>query len=71
MSDDVLIERINSMIDEAIQHGGDSGGAYFCNRDGLVNSMKYFLNWSGLKNNYGIMDENGWLRFYKKSDIVE
>lgn len=71
MSEKVLIERINSMIDQAIVHGGDAGGAYFSNREGLINSMKYFLAWSGLGKDYGIIDEDGFLKFYKKSNIVE
>lgn len=71
MSDDVLIQRINGIIKEAIEHGGDSGGAYFSNGEGLIKEMKYFLRWSGLDKNYGIMDEDGWVKFYKKSHIVE
>lgn len=70
MNHDRLIERVNKIITEAIEHGGDSGGAYFSNRDGLIHEMKRFLNWTGLDREYGIMDENGWIRFYKKSDIV-
>lgn len=69
--DDSFIEKINKIIAEAIEHGGDSGGAYFSNKDGLVAEMRFFLRWSGLDNFYGIMDEDGWIRFYKKSSIVE
>ena len=71
MSNDVLINKINSMIKEAIEHGGDSGGAYFSNEEALTREMKYFLRWSGLDKDYGIMNEEGMLRFYKKSHIVE
>ena len=72
MNVDILLLRyMNNIIAEAIEHGGDSGGAYFSNRDGLIVSMKFFLNWSGLGKDYGIIDEDGFLKFYKKSDIVE
>lgn len=68
---DCLVKKINSMLDEAISHGGDSGGAYYSNRDGLIKEMRDFLKWSGLDKMFGIMDEGGVLRFYKKSNIVE
>lgn len=71
MSEDVLIERINNIIQEAIEHGGDVGGAYYSNRDGLIREMRHFLRWAGLDKTFGIMDEKGWLKFYKKSHIVE
>ena len=71
MIDEKVIEWVNKIIHEAIEHGGDSGGAYFSNKECLVNTMKHFLRCFNLHNNFGIMDENGWLRFYKKSDIVE
>jgi hypothetical protein len=71
MSDSVLIERINIIIKEAIEHGGDSGGAYFSNSEVLIKEMKYFLRWTGFDKDYGIMNEDGWIRFYKKSHIVE
>lgn len=71
MSQDILIEKLNSIISEAIAHGGDSGGAYFSNEEALIREMKQFLRWYGLHENYGIMNENGLLRFYNKSHIVE
>ena len=71
MKEEVLIQKLNAIIKEAIEHGGDSGGAYFSNTEALILEMKYFLRWYGLDKNFGIMDENGWLRFYKKSDILE
>jgi hypothetical protein len=69
--DKYFMEKINRIIAEAIEHGGDCGGAYFSNRDGLVDEMKDFLCWAGLDKDYGIMDDGGWIKFYKKSDIVE
>lgn len=66
-----LTRMVNDIIEEAIEHGGDSGGAYCTNTEGLVKAMKRFLNWCGYKDRIGIMNEDGILRFYRKSDIVE
>ena len=66
-----FLDWVNEIISEAIEHGGDSGGAYFSNKEGLLNTMKQFLRWSGLHNTYGIMYEDGWPRFYKKDNVVE
>ena len=65
------IDLINKIINEAIIHGGDSGGAYCMNNEGLIKQMRYYLNWTGLNKTVGIMDEDGWIRFYLKSDIAE
>lgn len=70
-TDVLLLVYINKIINEAIDHGGDSGGAYYCNREGLIKEMSDLLRWTGLNKEYGIMDEGGRLRFYKKSNIVE
>lgn len=69
--DEKFLDWVNKIISEAIEHGGDEGGAYYSNKDGLLNTMKHFLRWSGLNKKYGIMYEEGWARFYKKDDIVE
>lgn len=69
--DFLLLRYMNNIIAEAIEHGGDSGGAYYSNRDGLIKEMHYFLRWAGFDKEYGIMDEGGILRFYKKEHIVE
>lgn len=37
------IELINSMIYNAQLNGGDSGGAYYSNENGLIDSMNAFL----------------------------
>lgn len=65
------IDLLNRMIHEAIIHGGDHGGAYFINNEALIKEMRYYLNWTGLNKTVGIMDEDGWVRFYIKSDIAE
>jgi hypothetical protein len=72
MNVDILLLRyMNNIIAEAIEHGGDSGGAYYSNRDGLIMEMSNLLRWAGFNKEYGIMDEGGILRFYKKEHIVE
>lgn len=71
-NDRIYIDYLNRIISEAIEHGGDSGGAYFTNRDGLVNAMKFFLKWTGLEKTVGIMDCDGQeIRFYLKRFITE
>lgn len=34
-----FIKIYNDTIVEAVDHGGDSGGPYFCNKDGLKESI--------------------------------
>ena len=45
---EIFCEHINSIIEEAIEHGGDRGGAYFSNQEALEHSIILFLNWVGL-----------------------
>ena len=52
-----LVININTIIKEAISHGGDPGGAYFCNKDGLHKSIEKFMSDAGLDENYGIVWE--------------
>lgn len=40
MVNEHFMERLNKIIAEAIEHGGDCGGAYFSNRDGLQSGTK-------------------------------
>ena len=42
MTQEDLVKHINRIIQEAIEHGGDDGGAYFCNAEGLKESMEAF-----------------------------
>lgn len=69
--DILMLGYMNNIIAEAIEHGGDSGGAYYSNRDRLIKAMHNLLSWASIEKEYGIMDENGMLRFYKKEHIVE
>lgn len=38
-----LVEKINRLIDECIRHGGDSGGSYETNWDGVIDSVDNLL----------------------------
>lgn len=38
-----LVSRVNDVIKESIAHGGDSGGAYFCNWDGFISAVTNLL----------------------------
>lgn len=75
--EDDLCERVNKIIKEAIIHGGDSGGAYYDNYEGLMKAMTEFLEHYKL-DGYVIIDETGCgpneLRFAKKAkakNIIE
>ena len=39
-----LCDRINNLIEEAVKHGGDAGGAYYTNQKGLINSLINLLS---------------------------
>lgn len=67
----LFVSQLNDIIDNAVIHGGDSGGAYFSNTDGLIGAMRYFLKWTGLNKTVGIMNNDGKIQFYIKSSIVE
>lgn len=50
-----LVGLLNRLIHEAVLHGGDSGGAYETNREGLLSAMRYIRTWLGL-NKYIIVE---------------
>ena len=47
-----LVEDLNSLIKEAIDHGGDSGGPYYSNPDDLINATNKILKTLELDNEY-------------------
>lgn len=65
-----FIDMLNELIEEAIVHGGDTGGPYFSNPEGLEEIMKKILEALGLSDVYEIDldDEYGpeYLNFKKK-----
>ncbi len=36
----ISLEELNKIIREAIYHGGDLGGPYFCNKENLYESLE-------------------------------
>lgn len=43
------VDSLNKLIDEAIIHGGDGGGAYLTNRERLEEAINDYLDVTGLK----------------------
>lgn len=54
ISVDVLMNLLNDVIKNAIDHGGDPGGPYGCNETGLHYSMLKFLVECGLNNEWTV-----------------
>lgn len=48
------IELINNIIKESVVHGGDGGGAYFCNTKEVINSINNWLIFHNLTKFYTI-----------------
>lgn len=46
---EIFCRYFNNIISEAITHGGDTGGPYFVNEEGLKEAINNFLIWSSLK----------------------
>lgn len=44
----IFCKQFNNIIKQAIIHGGDTGGAYFINEGGLLETIRNFLSWTGL-----------------------
>lgn len=49
---DTTIYLLNQLINEAVYHGGDSGGSYGQNRNGLVDSINTLLKSMGMDKEY-------------------
>ena len=66
------IEFINSIIEEAISHGGDRGGAYFSNALNLNEEIVEWLKLRGIDNIYTTTyiskGEKNWIFIAKKLD---
>lgn len=46
---DIFCEWMNNIIEAAIIHGGDAGGAYCCNQEELERHIQILINWLGLQ----------------------
>lgn len=56
----ILAGYINHIIDEAITHGGDSGGPYCINNEGLIDAMSALRRWLGWKDYCIVTTEFGY-----------
>ena len=45
----IQVDALNKLIGEAILHGGDSGGAYLTNKEGLEKAIDDYLGTTGIK----------------------
>ena len=57
ISVDALMYLLNEVIKNAIDHGGDPGGPYGCNDEGLRKSMQAFLDKLELNDEWTIVNE--------------
>ena len=67
MKDEVLIEALNTLINEAVCDGGDGGGPYHQNEHDLVEAMNNILDILGLQDKYEVAkyeDETYWSDYY-------
>ena len=56
------IRAINRIVEQAVLHGGDTGGSYGSNRTGLTNALNIWIEVKELKDKYAvktIMTSNG------------
>ena len=54
----IFKDYLNKIIEEAIIHGGDDGGAYFINQEKLIFEIKSFLKWTGLNEYLIVYNDN-------------
>lgn len=66
---EIFIEFLNKIIEEAIFHGGDPGGAYYCNKEGLIKSIEQMLTWLSIKDKIVIYDRERTPKLLLKSKI--
>ena len=55
MNLDKEMEALSNIINEAIIHGGDIGGPYFCNEKNLIESIQTYLSLRGLDSEFEIV----------------
>lgn len=54
----IQIEALNNLLRQAIDHGGDSGGPYFSNKDKTILALKQFLTYVGVREYDIILKDN-------------
>ena len=62
------IETLNKILEAAVEHGGDSGGPYFCNEEDLEKSIMRYLIARRLDDEYIITDSSHYPKIVKKED---
>lgn len=51
---------LNKLIEESIDHGGDAGGPYFCNKESVIDAMiEYRNDMFGKESGILIADDQG------------
>ena len=55
-----IVKLINDLIDNAVHHGADCGGAYFTNEEGLIESARNLLDALDLNERYAVKKLPGW-----------
>lgn len=53
-----MVKGVNAIIEEAVEHGGDAGGAYLTNHDGLRLAMETFIRALDIANYVEIVELN-------------
>ncbi len=64
------IKLINMIIEEAVFHGGDRGGAYFSNEKDLVKCMEEYLKEMNLDNTFCVAISEH-IPYFTKKDFEE
>ena len=62
------IETLNEVLNAAIEHGGDAGGPYFCNKEELQESIMRYLTVRGLNDEYIVINTDHWPKIVKKEN---
>ena len=69
MEDEVIVEALNNLINEAVCDGGDGGGPYHQNQYDLIESMNNVLDILGLRDKYEVAkceEDIYWSNYYIK-----
>lgn len=60
MKDESLVKALNLLIEEAVCHGGDAGGAYHQNEYNLIEAINTVLDILGLQDKYEVAKYGIW-----------
>ena len=65
-----LVNILNKVIREAIMHGGDSGGAYFSNNKGLMESVEDLLVILSLDDDFQLSEVDRYGDYSSEHDAI-